>query len=188
MSREPAKGSERVTCLPRTLFREKRRVTRAVLLQQLLRNVDRVLVLGVAPNVFQDIHRLQRLGERPAALAQLPIARWADRPRVLMPEIGEHVANGPCYIVAILTILLDALDADSSWVAQDESPHSSHHLGDPVPHVCSSARRKRMELGEDEVCVAVESYMRAVAADVGARGDVTLRGATVVEASQQEIQ
>jgi hypothetical protein len=45
-----------------------------------------------------------------------------------------------------------------------------------------------MELSEDEVRAAVEPHVRAVAADVGARSQVTLGGGAVVETLQQEIQ
>ena len=45
-----------------------------------------------------------------------------------------------------------------------------------------------MELRKDVVGAAVESDVRVVAADVGARGHIPRRGGAIVEALQQEIQ
>jgi len=63
--------------------------------EKLLRDVDGVLVLSVAGDVLEDIHRLQGFSERPAALAQHLVLAGADARRVLVPESVSRYPTVP---------------------------------------------------------------------------------------------
>ena len=81
-------------------------------------NVDRVLLLGVAGDVFEDVHRLQRLGECAAPFAKHRVSMRADARRVLVPEIGEEIADRSRHVVAVLFVFVETLDPDAARICE----------------------------------------------------------------------
>ena len=160
----------------------------AVLLQQLLGDVDRVLDAGVVADVLEDVDRLQRLAEGAAALAQALVGGAADGGRVLVPEVGEQVTDGARDVVAVLAELLDRLDADAVGVELDELAHPGDHLGHPAAHDGARARGEREEVREDEVRVADEGEVRGVAGDRGGQRREAVGRGLPVEAVEQGLE
>jgi hypothetical protein len=168
--------------------REDGRVAAPVLAQRVLGNVDGVLVLGVLGDVLENVHRLERLGEGAAPLAEHPVALLADAPRVLAPQVGEHVPHRAGHVVAVLPVLVERLDADAVRVEDDELAHPAHHLLDPPPHVPLRPLGERAVEGEDEVRVPGEPHVRRIAGERRQRGHQLLRRRRAVEAREQAVE
>ena len=133
----------------------------AVAAQRLLGDVDRVLAGGVVRHVLEDVHRLQRPAEGLRVAPQPHVAAAVDRRRVLVPEVGQHVAHRARDVVAVLAELVERLDADAVRVAQHERAHAAHHLRHPALHVAARARRQRPQQRHDVRCVLHEARLLA---------------------------
>ena len=134
--------SERRMVRVRVGSRQNRGMPAAMRAQFLLRYVDRVLMLGVGGDILEDVHRLQRLAELATLFAQLAVDRVADRVRMLVPQVGEHVAHRAGDVIAVFAILLVRLDPDAVRVQQHELAHAAAHLGDPSMHVPLGGHRE----------------------------------------------
>src|SRR4029078_5473446 len=111
---------------------EDRRVRTSVLAKQLIGDVDRILLLGVTSNVFENVHRLERLGERAAPFAKDRVALCANARRVLVPEIGKQIADCSRHVVAVLLVFLETLNPDAARILENELSHSGDHLANPA--------------------------------------------------------
>jgi hypothetical protein len=168
--------------------RENRGVTAAVGAQGHLRDVDRILVLGVGCHVLEDVDRLQRLTELAALLAQLPVDRLADRMRVLVPQVGEHVAHGTGHVVAILLVLVQRLYPDAVGIEQHELPHAAPHFGHPPVDVSLGGDGERPEECEHPIRPSAELHVGGVAGPCGQVRSKCRRARWIVETVQKTIE
>ena len=160
----------------------------AVLAKQILRDVDGVLLLGVGRDVLEDVHRLQRFGKGAALLAQHLVLAVANARRVLVPEIREQVAHRAGDVVAVLLVLVEALDADAVRIEQHELPHPADHLAHPAANVDLRPNRERAIEDEHQVRVLREPDVRRITSEIrDARGECVSR-LRVVEAARQLVE
>ena len=156
--------------------------------EQLLGNVDRILVFGVARDVLQDVHRLERFGKGAGAPAERLVSPSSDARGMLVPEIGEQVSHGAGDVVAVLLVLVEALDADAPRICEHELSHSGDHLAHPAADQATRGSRQGAIARENEVGVPHETHVCGLAGDDGRSCDEAPDRGRIVEAFREIVE
>ena len=107
---------------------------------------------------------------------------------VLVPEIGDEISDRARDVVAVLLVLLEALDADAARIQEHELLHPDDHLAHPAAHVVAGRLRQIAVEHEDEVRVPREAHVGLVAAEVVEERRERFGRGGIVEAAEQLVE
>src|SRR3954469_18465530 len=104
---------------------------------------------------------------------------------MLVPEIREQVTNRSGDVIAVLAVLVDALDANALRVSENELPHSRDHLEHPVSNDTARAFGQLTKREKDEIAVRREPHVGSIAAQIAQIGDESRNGLGLIEAARE---
>ena len=112
----------------------------------------------------------------------------ADARDVLVPEIGDEIADRARHVVAVLLVLLEALNADAARIEEHELLHAEDHLADPAAHVVAGRLRQIAVEDEDEMRMPREAHVGLVATEVVEERRKRFGRGGIVEAAEELVE